>query len=194
MTEPTTLKSTSPKTYWNTLIFTIIASVVSLIILLVLVFYPNTRSYVVGALIVEIGILAIIILAIYSAWSSDKKLKSMYDPGNDFNVTLTACPDYFLYMAATSSNDGASCVNGFPSGSNIYYFTKRDCTGVTMTDPSCTLNGSSSNADYKIYLRDYDNKPARATCSNVNTAVRASPFYNIPWTDVKERCNSLNMH
>jgi multisubunit Na+/H+ antiporter MnhF subunit len=194
MTDPTSLNNTSPKTYWNTLIFTIVASLVSLIILFLLIYYPSTRDYVVGALIVEVGILTIIIMAIYSAWSTEKKLKEKRDPGTDFNVTLTACPDYFLYMAATSSNVGATCVNGFPSGSNIYYFAKQNCTGVTLTDPSCTLDGSTTTAGYSIDLKNYDQKTVISTCSNVNTTSVASPFYSIPWTDVKERCNSLNLH
>ena len=203
-------QNTTPPTrglYKNTLIFAIVASLVSIVLFLILTFIKESRMFVIGAALIEIGLITTVIFSIVWIVNMESNLKRQAELGTNFHVSITSCPDYFQnvaassnhsaassnYFGASNANTGITCINGFPSGSNTYYFAKQSCTGVTLLDPTCTLDGSTSTAGYTLNLNNFINQNATSVCSLVNTTTPASAFSSIPWTDVKGRCNSLNL-
>ena len=86
-------KQSQKKSYFNTLIFTIISCIVS-VILLVLLFMDNYKPYFIMILVLEVGIFWIIISCIYSIVVNESKLDSLRKDMK-YTIAFNACPDYF---------------------------------------------------------------------------------------------------
>ena len=201
--------------YINTMVFAIIAALVSMTLLLILIYVPSARVFVYGIATIELGLIAIIIAAIVSIYAYEKKMTKKAQEGNQFLVTVDTCPDYFSNSWSTpststngpangpangpstnGSTSGVTCKNGYvsPDGDKTYYFIKKGCTSTTLNDPKCIFNGTNTS-DYKIVLNTpaYKATSSTALCKEVNVNDTETVFSNIPWTDVKSRCNSLNL-
>lgn len=80
--------------YFNTLIFTIIASIVSLLLLAAL-FFEIFKDYMIFIVTVEVGIFCIIGWCIYKIVSNANTLDKYKQQAN-FKIDFTPCPDYYV--------------------------------------------------------------------------------------------------
>jgi predicted membrane protein len=193
--------------YVNTMIFAVIAAVMTVGLLALLFLIPKARTFAYAIVTFELGLIGIIIYAIFSIfkYESDLKKKASYEAAKV--VSIDTCPDYFtnvLESPETTSTSTASatnvkknvvCKNGYTSGKMTYYFAKRGCGNISMQDKSCFLDDLNLKAtninEYKIDLSNYQGLTAENVCKRVNQKTGGSAFASIPWTDIKSRCDDL---
>ena len=80
--------------YKNTMVFSIIAGVFTLAMLLLVIFVPASREFVYCIATVEVGLIAIVIYSIVKIVRYDKKMDKQAKAGNDFLVTIDTCRGY----------------------------------------------------------------------------------------------------
>lgn len=80
--------------YFNTLVFTIIAAIVSLLLLLAM-FFDMFKNYMTFIITVEVGIFLIIIFCLYQIISNESKF-AKYKNASNFNIKFNECPDYYV--------------------------------------------------------------------------------------------------
>ncbi len=203
--------------YVNTMIFAVIAAVMTVGLLALLFLIPKARTFAYAIVTFELGLIGIIIYAIFSIfkYESDLKKKASYEAAKV--VSIDTCPDYFTNVlespettnstsTSTTSTSTTStsttnvkknvvCKNGYTSGKMTYYFAKRGCGNISMQDKSCFLDDLNLKAtninEYKIDLSNYQGLTAENVCKRVNQKTGGSAFASIPWTDIKSRCDDL---
>jgi len=186
--------------YVNTMVFSIIAAVLSLALLLVMLYMPQVRSFMVGIVVLEVGLVAMILYSIISIYMYEAAQRKKAAETSNQLVSVDTCPDYFVRAyadpAVDSSNKGAICQNGYPSqdGSRKFFFVRRGCSSRSTTEGGCNLEGAGTDAkNFLVRLANYNSIKSNDLCSQVNTVDPAKPFANVPWTDVKSRCTSLSL-
>jgi hypothetical protein len=198
--------------YVNTMVFAIVAGIVSLALLLVLVYVPEVRAYAYLIATVEIGLIAVILYALVNIFSYESALRKKNTQSSSYLVSIDTCPDYFSNVynstsapsaspsaasAATSSSTpdmgGVVCRNGYPTGDGeaTYYFVKKGCSGTQLSDSSCNLNTRDAS-EFRVPLNSFSKVDAKEVCTQVNTTNATSAYASVPWTDVKARCTSLS--
>lgn len=147
--------------YLNTLIFAIVAKFVS-IILLILLFVSSAFSRFSYAIItIEIGLLLIIVNSITSIVRYSKRMEEASRKNLTTSIQVGACPDFF----------------------------------TRTTGNTCKATYTTSDKRHKYYIGEVNNleinmdqefkaSSADQTCTKVNTR-----FANIPWTDLRSRCD-----
>lgn len=85
--------ATRKTSYFNTLIFTILAGIISLI-LLVLLFFKNFKQYLPFIITLEIGIFSMIAWCIIQIYINEKLLNKLRK-NLDYQISFNSCPDYF---------------------------------------------------------------------------------------------------
>jgi hypothetical protein len=99
--------------YFNTLIFTIVAGIISLLLLLAL-FFEVGRDYAYLIVMVEFGIFSIIGVCIYQIIVNEARIAAAKTQSYN-KISFQKCPDYFQQI--TDANNASYCKNGF----NIIY-------------------------------------------------------------------------
>lgn len=116
--------NTKKLSYYNTLIFTIISGIVSLILLATL-FTEIGKDYLLAIIILEIGIFSIIAWCIYKIMRNEYIMNRLKKSANVV-LSYNSCPDYF----SLKNNTPASLINSESSSnpsndycSNEYIYT-----------------------------------------------------------------------
>jgi hypothetical protein len=200
--------SSDKLSYFNTLVFTIVAGIVSLLILAML-FFPLGKQFIVFIVAVEIGIFAIIAYCIYKIANNETYLRKLRDSKN-LVVNFDECGDY--YMRRTNSSGVDVCVNNFviTDETNTNYIMKiwsangsNIPTVNSITDSKINYFGNSNaSASDAMNRREVYQLKELATNSNLGTFTdKCRPFFydvpsfteykDIPWTYAKSRCQSF---
>lgn len=154
--------------YLNTLIFIIIVKAISVLVLFVLLFDIGWElMYII--LTFEIGLVAIIIFAIYAIYALEKKILAKKAAYNNAKSSLDICPDYFV---KTGNN---ICKNTYdtPDGKYRYTFMGLDNEN-TIIDLNDIIKENETNIDL---------------CYNSN--IRTN-YDDISWTYLKGKCLSFS--
>lgn len=157
-------RSVRKSLYFNTMIFTIIAGVISLLLLAALAFGSDMiKTYWAFIVTIEIGLLAVIIVALVRIFAYEKKLKELGERGLNNAVSVDSCPDYWT----VSETDGE----------------KKQCIPqyVQRRDDGSTVTYQFSRDASSIKIDAYDGKKLDELCTQVSQ-LRA------PWTDVRALC------
>lgn len=203
--------------YFNTLIFTIIAAITSLIVL-GLLFFTGGKEYIYFIVVFEIGLFTTIAFCIYQIVSANKN-NSLADDGckskkaKKLVIGFNECPDYFVKRMSTD-NQNILCVNEYPvkdKVGNIYIMriTPAYIDGV-LQKPDDTLTPINNHIDQSPLnvvrlnalkndsnFKDYSDKcpllfeiPKQVTDTNGEYL-----FYSqLPWTYLKSRCESFGVN
>jgi len=192
--------------YINTLVFTIIAGIVSIGILCML-FFPIGKRFLVFIVAVEIGIFAIIGYCIYTIAMNESMLRKLRD-SNNLVVNFEQCGDY--YVRKVNEYNKEICTNNYviTDKFNTKYVMKiYDAEGPdppsenVISDTVINSFGSGNETRTMNRKEVYDMKEL-STASNLTTfSEKCKPFYfntagyedymNIPWTFAKARCQSF---
>lgn len=156
--------SENKKLYTGTLIFSIVATVVSIAIVCIY-FFLNVEKVKYMLLTIEIILVLIIIHSIITIVMYEKKMKKYYDNKSDKPIQNMSCPDYFTKTIED----------------NIQY-----CDNVYET-PKTILTIGSLKSQNKIDLSELKINNARDTCAKYNNEYADS----IPWTDLKSACETI---
>jgi hypothetical protein len=193
--------------YFNTLIFTIIAGVVSLGVVSLL-FFDFGKQIIYFIVAFEVGVLGIIAYCIY------KIIKGEMDKNNKkdkYVVRFDQCPDYY---SSKIINNKEYCVADYIVRNDkgdvtvMRIFPEKDARGSISAPASINLdyaNQTGTDYKYKFELRQLEQDPKIPTfeekCKYLYTQPPPNPKYNayrhftqIPWTYAKSRCASLAEH
>lgn len=190
--------------YFNTLVFTIITGIVSLL-LLTLFFFQIGKEYMVFLITLEAGIFAIIAVCIYRIVSFEKRKQSKADQ-NNYVMNFSTCPDYYVKRMV---GDRTYCFNDYTStdANGNKYIMKLypvEVNGTPITMPATiTPSNSVSPSDY-LYekfelnalekdstLKTFKDKCALIYETPADKVQKYSHLPSLPWTFAASRCQSF---
>ena len=166
--------------YMNTLIFCIVAATISVIIIGVLVIEVVRNEYLPLLFTVEIGLMIIIILAIYRIYQYDKRIVTELNDLNKSSLLSLTCPDYYTatstLITSTDSNVNSytqmTCSNNYTSANSMYNY-------VFMGANNVPLSGIQLDTDYL-------QQQLIPICTSYSSNVQAQNMP--PWTDLQSKC------
>lgn len=172
--------------YLNTMVFTIVAGVVSLILLLALIYVPNVAKYGPLILTVQLGLIVIIVQALVRIWRQNSRLAEYRDVDGNNTMAVGMCPDY---MVAGNTDD--------EKGGGITCYNFYDGKGGTLPIWSGTTDSTDPQAPAQVVLSNLDGMTIAGVCA----AVDANPSDDldgastkaVPWTELRSRCNTFGM-
>lgn len=164
--------SGSVQNYINTLIFAIVAKAVT-VLLLGLLFTDIGKMLAFFILTVEFGLVTIIVISLWQIYAHDKKRDKEVANLRKAKVNINQCPDYYTKMS--DGKDGVECdpVYRTPDGAFEYTFT-------TPKFPLSTFKGKTFTEVCDIVQKE-----------NPSDGI---DFTEIPWTDIKAKCYSLEVN
>lgn len=168
--------------YVNTMIFTIVSGVLSLILLLALVYVPTVGEYAVLILTVQFGLLAIIVQALVRLWWSQRKRDLEAETSVQNTLAVNFCPDYMV--ASVDGKNDVVCKNEYPLVAGA-------------TNPTNIWTDSQGNAIATIPLSGLTGKPIADVCSAINSTTPTSTLLtvstvNVPWVELRSRCSTFS--
>lgn len=155
--------------YLNTLIFTIVAKAIT-IILLVLVFTKVGQLVAWLLITIELGMIFIIIVALYNIVNYEKNMKKQLDDFLKANVTNPTCPDYHTVLV---DQESTSCLNTYDA-----------------PDKSTYTFQSKTFALEPLYKDEKKKElPFNEVCANLKSNYAINNLNKVAWTDLKEKCD-----
>lgn len=156
-------KSKGMTNYLNTLIFSIIAKGITVLLLVLLLFKP-VRKYAYLILTIEVCLVVIIAAALITISNYEKDKAKQNETLLRSKVEVTSCPDYFIKDV---TGDGTICKNTYttPDGRFTY-----------------TFGGKPINLD-----TTFQNKTFEQSCA----VTTEGDFKLFSWTDLKTKCDSF---
>lgn len=165
------MNNTGVQNYLNTLIFCVVAKTITILVLGLLVF-ESVRKYVMFLLTIELGLVVIVIYALYKMAKYDKRMAKEAQQIRLSAMTAVSCPDYFT-RGVNEENDGNVCLNEYktPDGRFIYKY----------------------KGDSKIDKIPIDSMFRKKTLEDACKMVMndSAVYKSIPWTDLKSKCDVI---
>ena len=187
--------------YFNTLIFTIVSGIISLILLSTL-FFSAMKPYIVGIVTVEIGIFVIIGYCIYKIVKNDNTIKDLLKK-NKIVVNFDECADY--YVRRIDAAGKFICTNDYiiTDDTNQKYIMKivpasQDLPGMNKINYNNSNTSFYTNERTETYmlreLVDNSNMPTyQEKCKPLYESVAGfSDYKTIPWTYARSRCDTFH--
>jgi hypothetical protein len=158
--------------YFNIFVFTIIAGIVSLFLMLLLIFGSDgVTEYTTLIITVELGLLANIVGALYRIYKHERKLAELSKNIMDNLLTVKTCPDYWTMREV----DGRKHCDR-------QYVLPPAVDDDNVTGGMVFMQGTKDT----VNLTEYDGRPMSTVCKNVNTL-------KTPWTDIRAACAGFNI-
>lgn len=157
--------------YLNTLIFCVVAKTVT-IVLLALMVIEKVRYFAYLLLTVELGLILIIIGALFVISGYNKKLTKAQNEFAKSKIGSLNCPDYYLKINDEEGMSYCEDMYKTPDGKFAYKFSD---------------SISSSNQTYfsKIPIEtDFINKTVEEACQLASS----KQYSDISWTSLKSKC------
>lgn len=188
--------------YFNTLIFTIVAAIISLLLLLSLIFEQVRKNAMIFVIALEIGIFTIIMICIWQIVANEKHLNALRNTVSP-KISFSECPDY--YTKATENNQ-VVCLNNYQitdgtvSYTILIYPEDKELPMIIPDDVNLTkadkfnLYDLEQNPDFKS-ARDQcapimtePNLNAAATPEETEKLKKLQNYSKLPWTHAQARC------
>jgi len=190
--------------YFNTLIFTVITGIVSLIVLCML-FFDFGKKFVYLIIMFELGVFVIIGLCIYEIMKAETKKTNV----DGYQIRFNQCPDYY---SSVSLNGTDYCMNWFQGkdafGKDVIIrvYPLQDSFGNEITVnkefPASELTPAQTSTYTNFALYDLE-KEERLPTQNKKCDVIFKPSRDtnlakyaghsvVPWTYARSRCQSLS--
>lgn len=161
--------------YRNTIIFAIVAAIITVAMLGVAVFVPNVTYFRVMFLTIEIGLLAIIIHALIKIRRHENKIQALMKNAANNVLESNTCPNFYT---SHRTNDGSViCRNEYtsPRHGTMFEFASRRNRPVPD----------------EVMLSDIDGKPVKEMCKIVDPSDEGKHNYNVPWTELRTKCDTI---
>lgn len=188
--------------YFNTLMFTIIAAIVSLLLLLAL-FFDIFKNYMPFIITVEVGIFLIITFCIYQIISNESKFDK-YKKASNVSVKFTECPDYYIKKSIIRNGKPVEiCSNEYivqDAYRNKYimkvYPANQGNELYPLPESHVNDFSTTTNAHDKYELNKLDNALDLPTTEKKCAAILGQEnaykvFNRMPLTGLKARCENL---
>jgi hypothetical protein len=189
------------QTYINTMVFSIIAGLVSIAMLVALMLSESLNAYMFLIITIEMGLLAIIIHALYRVIAYEAKVRKAINNASSNAFAADNCPDYYTLKYSTSGSTEHACRNFFkgrtPDGRPfIMYFVPSDTFKSTGQGSGVVFPGNPS--DDSIKIKTLENLTSSEACRIVQGLPAESDSkkdtpnnYSIPWTDLRPKCETI---
>lgn len=187
-------------TYRNTIIYTILAAIVSLG-LLVLLAFKSFFDYIYLIAIIEIGIFIIIGYCIYKIITYEKSFEKLKDQKR-YYIPFSECPDY--YVKKFSNNGEPFCSNEYrvkDANDNTFLMKVYPDTVPLPTKHDAITSVDQSQKYEKFWLNQIENAKELRTTKDKCSVLSVQPtdpklakyrgFNNVPWTYVRGRCEGF---
>jgi hypothetical protein len=187
--------------YKNTLVYTIIAAIISLG-LLVLLAFQAFMDYIYLIAIIETGIFAIIGYCIYKIIKFEKSLDSLRDQ-RKYYIPFSECPDYFVKKFDNESGE-PYCSNEYrvtDVNNNVNMMKIYPSTVALPTKHDDTTSVTLSQKYEKLWLNKISNSKELVTLKDKCSVLSVEPtnqklidykgYTNVPWTSVRGRCEGF---
>lgn len=138
----TTSSATTRSLYINTIVFAMIAGILSIVLLVVLLYAPAFRTYVWGIATLEIGLVAIIVAAIIRVNRYEADIRKSAERGNAYLVSIDTCPDYFTNKYQARNPPAAR-----PTGISSRYLTPSSYVVPTTISTEAALEAAAVAAE-----------------------------------------------
>jgi len=196
------MSSVSKISYSNTLMFTIIAGIISLCVLLFAT-TPSGKSYYPAVFTFEIGIILVIAYAIYRIITAEKDAKNN---STKLVVDFNTCPDYYTRRQIGTE---VYCFNEYNSIDQdgrhmLMKIMPVNVNGTEVIPPQfITPTDDVKDTDYlyeKFDLHAMQKDPSLKTTEDKCKLLYSTPkdkehkyshYPDIPWTYAKGRCQSF---
>ena len=156
--------------YRNIMIFSIVAVIVTVILLLVVLAQPNSKRFATTIITAEIGILVILVWSFIAMNAYVNGILKQIESQEFDKISVDRCPDFFTSQRDSEGN--VVCHNGIRVPETGYEFNY------------------VGRAPSRVDLNTVNNKTKRAACLVANPSVNTNPNYNIPWTSLRPRCTA----
>lgn len=187
------------QTYVNTVVFAIVAGIVSIALLIVLMMSESLTAYLFAIVTIEVGLLVIIINALYRIIAYEKNMRKAINNASKNSFAAENCPDYYT-MRFSAGPDGNSCKNMFlgttPERAPFaMYYVPSPTYQSTGQGTSVIFAGNPPNDN--INMASMQTMKMPDACKSVQGLPaeaddKKSPNnYNVPWTDLRPKCESI---
>ena len=156
--------------YVNTIIFCLILKILSIIVLGLVLFdfaHPMIMYFLIT---IEIGIITVIALALYSISSYEKRMVEEAKNLLKSRIDLMVCPDYF-----TRAEDDV-CLNSYTTGNGQFTYTIDNTSNVSLTNYT---------------NQQVDKVCARFTQDAFQNGIYMSDSNVFPWTYLSSKCDVI---
>lgn len=161
--------------YLATAVFCIVASVLSLALLLALLYGgPAVRAYAPLIVTVHLGLATIVIVALVQVVRAERAHRNATRNALDNRIAVRACPDYW-----TLQSNNRKCVNTYDPPRT----PEQVATGVTVQYKIAAK--SSSESSRSVMLGNLDSKSLRDLCKTVDGL-------NAPWSSLQPTCAAFS--
>lgn len=187
--------------YFNTLIFTIIAGIISLLLLLSLFSdkVKNMAFYFIIA--VEVGIFSVVAICIYQIISNEAKLNAK-KKNLDAKIAFTECPDYFIKYDEDSET---YCANNYTvtDGAGNKMIMRIYPSDTNLPDLPAIIQDKNEKFNLYQLQQSPDLTNAKQQCAPIfqepNIAAATNPaqaeqlrqyvgYSKLPWSHARTRC------
>ena len=190
--------------YFNTLIFTIVSGIISLLLLMILFFdFGKQNAYFI--ITIEVGIFMVIAICVYQIIRNESLLNSRKQLSNA-KLSFSECPEYFT---KTNLGDSVICMNNYKSQepNGVQYIIKiydsSEEIPATLQNPQINYTEATTKKDgFKLYEIEQTpefknaidqcayiiNEPKPTTGTAVQFQSKFEGYSKTPWLHAKARC------
>lgn len=183
--------------YFNTLIFTIVSGIISLV-LIIMLFFPQGKSLIYMIVTAEIGIFSVIGICLYQIIKNELYLNNM-KKNLPNRVSFSECPDYFI---REDEKGTTMCKNRYKSRNASNEESTILIYPIDIDLPTSISNESNNTYD-KMKLYEIEQnvsllKEAREQCAVLDSSPMDSKltafndYSKIAWTHARGRCGPYN--
>lgn len=169
------LSNHDSRLYVNTVVFTVVAAIITVALLVVAVAVPAANEYKALLITVEVGLLAVVFQAVLRINTLIHRRKDLLNTAMDNVIPADTCPDYFT--AVRNADGSRLCKNVYESPRDNVQYSFVDRPNREVPD--------------HIQLRGIDGKNVRDMCKEVDPTDPGHENYNIPWTELRAKCRSV---
>ena len=195
------MKTNKKVSYTNTLIYTIINAMLSLMILVVIFLKPEYNKYIYFIIVLEVGMIAIIAYCVYRMMRYEYIMKALRSNRKVF-IPFSECADYYVKKYDPSGEPYCSNEYRVKGQDNNEYMMKVYPNGTPIPSVHDKTTSIDNSQKYeKFWLNEISkaaNLPTNRDKCNVLETEPTDPslskfigYTSIPWTHVKARCGGI---
>lgn len=190
------------QSYINTLVFTLVVGLLSLLLLLGMIFTTAMGTYAWFVITLEVGFFAIILWNLIQITTYESRVRKMTHNAAKNSLVAQTCPDYFTMSYSTTGE--TECINVFKGVSPakerfIMLFVPSTSSEQVVDDATkSTMTRFTVNPpDMKIAMKTFEEKRVEDACKIVQgrADLASSPSepnnYTVPWTDLRNKCEGF---
>ena len=174
MKDKVTKNAVRRELYKNILVYTIVATFVTVTLLFIMLSSPLGRKFTTLIITTEIVMFIVLIYSMVAAYVFLNSVLSKMENKNKYTMKVDRCPDF--YSSHRDGNGNVVCKNGvqYPDSGHVFRYVSHNGRDVPNEVPLKTVDGKT----YKV------------ACSIANPSDSSSPNYNIPWTALRPKCDT----